>query len=198
MTGYSGMVDSTGTAYLTPHPGNLSDVFGVRVASFYRTDMPCFFEENAVLKKHNGKDRELLRLAGGEWEMMLDVDYYEQLELSTARVVAEYIDKGMCAVSVNSFGKGKAYYVAAESNVELMKWVVDYVIRDMDVGERFQLPKGVQGRKIAEGQYFFVNMNRYKVEFAIPVDGRGVLMERGFQGKLSLDGYQCELIVSEM
>ncbi|MDE7342128.1 MAG: beta-galactosidase [Lachnospiraceae bacterium] len=197
MTGYSGMVDSAGTAYLTPHPGNLSDVFGIRVASFYRTDMPCFFEKNAVLKEHNGKDRELLRLVSGEWEMMLDVDYYEQLELSTAKMVAEYRDKGMCAVSVNSYGKGKAYYVAAESNAEFMKWVVDYAVKDMDVGERFQLPKGVQGRKIAENQYFYVNMNRYQVEFAIPAGGRGVLAEKEFQDRLCLDGYQCELIVRE-
>lgn len=194
MTGYSGMVNSTGTAYLTPHPGNLSDVFGVRVASFYRTDMPCFFEENAVLKKHNGKDRELLRLVSGEWEMMLDVDYYEQLELSTARPVVEYADKEMCAVSVNPYGKGKAYYVAAESNAELMKWVVDHAVRDMDVGQRFELPKGVQGRKIADDQYFYVNMNRYRVEFDIPSGGRGVLSEREYQNRLALDGYQCELI----
>lgn len=112
-------------------------------------------------------------------------------------MVAEYIDKGMCAVSVNSYGEGKAYYVAAESNTEFMKWVVDYVAKDMDVGERFQLPKGVQGRKIAENQYFFVNMNRHKVEFAIPAGGRGVLSEKEFQDRLCLDGYQCELIVKE-
>ena len=197
MTGYSGMVDGTGTAYLTPHPGDLADVFGIRVASFFRTDMPCFFEENGVLKKHNGKDRELLRVTGSDREILLDVDYYEQLELSTARAVAEFADKGMCAVSVNTYGKGKAYYVAAESNSELMKWVVDYVTKDMEVGQRFDLPAGVQGRKIAENQYFYVNMNRYPVTFAIPTGGKGVLSEKEYQDSLTLEGYQCELIVKE-
>lgn len=67
--------------------------------------------------------------------------------------------------------------------------------RDIDVGQRFELPRGVQGRKIAEDQYFFVNMNRHRVEFAIPSGGRGVLSEREYQDRLNLDGYQCELII---
>lgn len=106
---------------------------------------------------------------------------------------------GLC----NEVGSGMLSYseyarrLAAESNTELMKWIVDYAVRDMDVGQRFHLPKGVQGRKIAENQYFFVNMNRYKVEFDIPSGGKGVLSEKEYQDRLSLDGYQCELIVEE-
>lgn len=135
---------------------------------------------------------------GPDREMLLDVDYYEQLEISTARSVAEFADKGMCAVSVNTYGKGKAYYVAAESNSELMKWLVDYVTKDMEVGQRFDLPVGVQGRKIAENQYFYVNMNRYPVTFAIPAGGKGVLAKKEYGDSLTLEGYQCELIVGEM
>lgn len=195
MTGYSGMCDETGSAYLTPHPGELEDVFGIRVAGFYRTDMPCFFNENAVLKQYKGKDRELIRVNCNDNEMLLDIDYYEKLELTTAKSIAEYVDKDLCAVSENIYGKGKAYYVAAESNSMLLKWVIDYVTQDMEVGHQFDLPKGVQGRQIAENQFFYVNMNRHGVDISIPKGGRAILSEVQCGDTLHLVGYQAELIV---
>lgn len=197
MTGYSGMADGTGRAYTIPHPGNLSDVFGIRVAGFFRTDMPCYFEENARTVSHNGKERELLRVTAGEEEFDVNIDYYEKLELSTAESVAEYSDKNLCAVSVNTYGKGKAYYVAAESNCELMKWLIDKIADEVELGERFELPHCVQGRKIAENQYFYVNMNKHKVEVTLQKPGKGVLTEKQYVDSIVLDGYQCELIVCD-
>ena len=196
MTAYSGMVDETGTAYQIPHPGNLSDVFGIRVASFYRTNMPCFYSEDAQIISNQGKEREWMRVVAEDIEIMLDIDYYEQLELMCAQSVATFADKEMCAISVNHYGKGTAYYVAAESNASLLKWLIELVTNELQIGPQLTLPKGVQGRKIAENQYFYVNMNRYKVEFALPVGGMGVLTEKEYQDHICLEGYQCELIIS--
>lgn len=197
MTGYSGVADGTGSAFTVPHPGNLADVFGIRVAGFYRSDMNCYFEEKARTIEHKGKERELLRVTSGEEEFFVNLDYYEKLELSSAESVAEYADKGLCAVSVNQYGKGKAYYAAAESNYEMLSWLIDKVTRDMEVGERFTLPHLVQGRKIAEGQYFYVNMSRRKMEIPLNRPGRGILTGKRYDKTLVLEGYQCELIVCE-
>lgn len=197
MTGYSGMAEGTGRAYTCPHPGGLSDVFGIRIAGFYRTDMPCFFEEGAKTITKNGKERELLRVTGIGEAFDSDVDYYEELELTAAESIARYEDKNMCAVSVNTYGKGKAYYVAAETNAELLSRVVELVAQEQDLGERFDLSYCVQGRKIAEGQYFYVNMNRHRVEVPLNQPGRGVLTEKEYKDRLVLEGYQCELIVCE-
>lgn len=40
-------------------------------------------------------------------------------------------------------------------------------------------------------------MNRHKIDFPIPFGGKCVLSEMEYQSRLSLDGYQCELIVSQ-
>lgn len=88
MTGYSGNIDGAGHAFTVPHPGNLADVFGIRVAGFYRTDMDCYFGKNAKTITHNRKERELLRVTSREKEFFVNVDYYEELELSTAECAA--------------------------------------------------------------------------------------------------------------
>lgn len=197
MTGYSGMADENGGAFTIPHPGNLSDVFGLRVAGFYRTDMPCYFEDNSKLVTVNGKEKELLRVNSKEEEFLVDVDYYEKLELHSAESVAQFADKDMCAVSVNHYGKGKAYYVATESNSMIIKWLVNQIEKEIDLGEKFDLPHGVQGRKIADGQYFFVNMNKHKVTVPLNASGKGILTEKYYEDSIVLEGYQCELIVDE-
>ena len=197
MTAYSGMADGTGRAFTVPRPGNLSDVFGLRVAGFYRTDMPCYFEESAKTTVHNGKEREVLRVTGCGDAFWANVDYYEKLELWSAESVAEFADKEMCAVAVNSYGKGKAYYVATESNSEIISRLVDKISGEIDLGERFDLPHCVQGRKIAEDQYFFVNMNKHAVEVPLKRPGKGVLTEKQYSDRIVLEGYQCELIVCE-
>lgn len=196
MTGYSANTDGKGRAFTVPHPGTLADVFGIRVAGFYRTDMDCYYGEDAKLTTHHGKTRELLQVADEENEFWVNLDYYEELELQGAQCVAKYTGKNLCAVSVNTYGQGKAYYVAAESNHVILKWLVDRVIKDMEVGERFDLPYCVQGRKIAEGQYFYVNMNKYPVEIDLKQPGRGVLTEKEYEKTLILDGYQSELMIS--
>ncbi len=213
MTGYSALADGNGRVYTCPHPGELADVFGIRVAGLRRTDMACFFEENPKTVSKNGVERELIRVTGvwdeisdenankptdelGE-EFYVDIDCYEELELTSARSVARYADKDMCAISVNTYGKGKAYYIAAETNYEMLHWLIDKVSQEIDLGEKIVLPHGVQGRRIADGQYFYVNMNRHRVTFELNCPGKGILTEQNYEKRLVLEGYQCELIVCE-
>lgn len=108
MTGYSAILDETGTAFSTSRPGRLVDVFGARVAAFFRADM---LEEKKALKLVDG-------------EIPLEIEYYEELKLFEAKSYAEFTD-GSCAVSVNHYGKGKAYYMTTEVNSNLLGWLVD-------------------------------------------------------------------------
>lgn len=122
MTAYSATVDEHNQVFGTPRPGRLEDVFGIRIAGFDRTgaEWKDFAEDAKLVEDAKGK-RELLKVTAEE-SFYIDVEYYEELELRTARELASFSDKGMCAVSVNEYGKGRAYYVAAESNTVLLKW----------------------------------------------------------------------------
>lgn len=197
MTGYSANLDENGHAYTTAHPGELADVFGIRVSGFCRTDMECSHEEDALTIPVHGRNRELLRVAGNGEELLVNLEYYELLELSSAECFAGYADKNQCAVSINRYGKGKAYYVAAESNYELLKWLIREVTKEMDVGEWLELPLYVQGRKIAEGQYFYVNMDKKEKMIPLKNPGKGILTGKTYKDRMILEGYQCELIVCQ-
>lgn len=197
MTGYSASADENAQAFRVPKPGTLADVFGVRVAAFYRTDIEGFFEEDAVTRMHNGKARELLKVSGLGEEFYADIDYYEELELGEAKPYAMFADKDMCAVSVNEYGKGKAYYVAAETNEKMLGMLVEKIAPEAGVQMGLKLPLGVQGRRIAEGQYFYVNTNNREEIITLPARGKGVLSGLVCEKELRLKPYDCELMVCD-
>lgn len=194
MTGYSGTVDGNGQVYTTPKPGGLADVFGIRVAGFYRTDMPGFFPEGCEVGKADGKERELLQVRREDEKLTVSIDYYEELELRGACVWAEYEGKNMPAVTVNRYGKGRAYYVAAETNAAFLEWLVERLAQDLELSPALKVPEGIQARKIAEHQYFYVNTTNRRVEVPLIEAGRGVLRGEDCGEVLSLGGYESELV----
>ncbi len=197
MTGYSGTVNENGQVFQTPRPGLLTDVFGIRVAGFYRTDMPGFFSENSAKCKNASGVRELLSVSGQGRNFYVNVDYYEDIELHTAQSFTEFTDKKMCAVSVNNYGKGKAYYIAAETNCEFLQWLIEVLTDELGLKRGLALPEGVQGRRIAENKYFYVNTSEKQVTVKLPTAGRGVLSDREYDRELVLAGYDCEMICAD-
>ena len=125
----------------------------------------------------------------------IDVEYYEELELQTAKEYASFPDKGMCAVSVNEYGAGRAYYIAAESNTTLLKWLVNRLIPMLGLKRGLVVPDGIQAREIASGQRFYVNVTNKQVVIPLEKPGRGVLTEKEYRENFVLRPYDAELVV---
>jgi Beta-galactosidase len=157
MTAYSATVDEHSQVFSTPRPGCLADVFGIRVAGFDRTgaEWKDFDEHAKVVEDAKGK-RELLKVTVEE-DFYIDVEYYEELELHTAEEYASFSDKGTCAVSVNEYGRGRAFYVAAETNTVFLKWLLNRLLPVVGIKGGMDVPEGIQARQIADGQRFYVN-----------------------------------------
>lgn len=196
MTGYSASVDETNKVFGTPRPGYLDDVFGIRVAGHYRTDMECFFSEGAKVKDTEGKITERLSIQGKEDRLVIDADYYEVLELNTAEEFARLEGKGLCAVSVNHYGQGEAYYTAVETNETLLAWLIEQLSEKLGLQETLSTPQGVHARKIADDQYFYVNTTDQEVLISLERPGRGILTEQSYEKELVLKSYDGELIVT--
>lgn len=194
MTAYSAMVDENSKVFSTPRPGRLEDVFGIRVAGFDRTTgmWRDFSEAAKVVEDVKGK-RELLKVSADK-EFYIDVEYYEQLELNTAKEYATFADKGTCAISINEYGKGKAYYVAAETNAELLKWLIESITPSMELKPGLKVPEGIQAREIAVGQTFYVNTTNRTIDISLSASGKGVLSEKSYEAVLTLKPYDAELI----
>lgn len=125
----------------------------------------------------------------------IDVDYYEQLEFHSAKSYVDFAENGLCAVSVNEYGKGRAFYVAAENNAELLTWLLESLTDELDLKRGLTVPDGVQARKIAEGQYFYVNTTGQEISVPLEEAGYGVLAEQVLERELVLPAYGAELVV---
>lgn len=200
MTGSSAAVDENGQVFGTPRPGYLDDVFGIRIAGFFRTDMEWTFSQGAELRKtENGEVREVLTIINNEsgQERKIDSAYYEELELKGAEAYACFKDKRSCAVTRNCYGKGKAFYVAAESDKELFIWLLDQLTDELGLRKGLPVPEGIQARVIAGNQRFYVNTTNHDVVIPLEQGGHGVLKEIDCNEKLVLKAYDSELIISQ-
>lgn len=173
MTGYSAVVDEHGQVFSTTMPGYLSDVFGVRVAGFERPDESAY----------------------------ADIHYYEELELKTASQYASFPGQELCAISVHEFGKGKAYYAAAETNCVLLQQLIERLTPELGLKQGPAVPRGIQARAIAENQYFFVNTTSREIDIPLVslgtgrTKGYGVLTGQEYQDSLLLQPYGAELLL---
>lgn len=195
MTAYSATVDEHSQVFSTPRPGCLADVFGIRVAGFDRTgaEWKDFDEHAKVVEGAKGK-RELLKVTAEE-DFYIDVEYYEELELHTAEEYASFPDKGTCAVSVNEYGRGRAYYVAAETNTVFLKWLLNRLLPVVGIQRGMDVPEGIQARQIAEDQRFYVNTTNKSIAVPLEKPGKGVLIGKEYKDVLVLRPYDAELLV---
>ncbi|MBQ8300387.1 MAG: beta-galactosidase [Clostridia bacterium] len=197
MTGTSAFMDENSKVFTTPRPGMLDDVFGIRVAGFNRTDDKWSFSDNTEKVEKNGTVHEQLTISREGRSIKQDAVYYEQLELKSAECFAKVAEKDTCAISCNKYGKGTAYYVAAETDTELLSWLIDEISEEAGLTPAMKVPSGVQSRQIAENQYFYVNFQNHAVEIDLPKSGYGVLTEKDYTDKLILAPYDAELIVTD-
>lgn len=197
MTGTSAFMDENSKVFTTPRPGELSDVFGIRVAGFNRTDDKWSFTEDSVIIEKDGKIREELTVSRDGSTVVTGAEYYEHIELRGAECFAKFNKQSMCAISRNKYGKGVAYYVAAEEDEKTLSWLIDEIAEETGLTPPLSVPEGVQGREIAPNQYFYVNFQNNSVEIDLPKQGKGILSGNEYKDKLILSAYDAELVVTE-
>ncbi len=178
MTGYSAKVNEHSQWFETALPGRLSDVFGLRTAAFYRN-------ESGVKFNLQGQD------------VTSNAQYYEILEPSTAKelgaITNSYLPVHAPVLTVNSFGKGKAFYFALESNVAALTPVIEYVKSAAGISDGPATPEGVYAR-IIDGRTFYVNTNYSDVTIPITGSRKGILSGKTFAGTLTLPARGADLV----
>ncbi|HEY2857150.1 MAG TPA: beta-galactosidase [Terracidiphilus sp.] len=175
MTAYSAKEDEHALWFDTPLPGRLSDVFGLKTNAFY--------DRAGLNFELNGKSIET------------NAHRYEVLEPSTATVLARFtnIADHTPAVTINRFGKGRAAYLATESNPSAIGPVLDYLCNMADVHRGPLTPEGVFAR-VVEGRTLYVNTTDQ--EKRIPVTGsrKGIISHRTYEGTVILGPQEADLI----
>lgn len=151
MTGYSGIADTNGQVFIIPRPGMLTDVFGIRISGFYRTDLKYHRNVQSEFFEVDGKKREVLYAEAGHHSCRIQADYYEQIELREAVSYSNFRDKQSGAVSVNNYGQGRTYNAAVESNSKFIVWLMRQLEDVLGMQKSLPVPMEIQAQKIEDG-----------------------------------------------
>lgn len=155
VTGYmSGLVDADSLCFLGGAPGNLTEVLGLRSEE---TDTLLDGQSNFVEMTVSLKDNNFFV------EKYSCDTYCDLIKLTTAEPLAVYGDdfyKGSPAVTVNNYGRGRAYYIAADMQKEFYYDLFKYIVsqNDIPVVLSGKLPHGIEvsSRQSDEKEYIFI------------------------------------------
>lgn len=176
MTAFSAKVDEHNQWFNTPLPGRLSDVFGLKTNEFYRTDTPL-----------TGKI--------GDTDFSTSINFYEVLEPSTAKVMARFsnVDGAPPVITVNSFGKGQAIYVATPAQPSIMQPLYRSLYAQLHITPGPKTPEGVYAR-VVEGRTLYVNTTGKAQDIAISGEKTGVISGQAWKGTLRLEPLGVDLL----
>lgn len=172
MTGY---VDKSTLCFLGGFPGDsLTELFGL-----YSEEIDTLYPKDKNGIKFNDSFIE------GEFAAK---DYCDILKVQTAEVLAEYTAdfyEGTPAVTVNNYGKGKAYYVGARVEEAAVDAIVTALLDEQNI-EHEKLPDSVEYhcRQLDNTYYdFFMNCSNEKVK--VNLKGEGINMLDGSKTSLT-------------
>ncbi|WP_036624626.1 beta-galactosidase [Paenibacillus barengoltzii] len=190
-TFFSGIVNENDLVTLGGYPGELRSVLGIWAEEI---DALLPGRTNQIVMK------EAWGALSGQYECGLLCDL---IHAEGAEVLAEYgsdFYQGMPVVTVNSFGKGRAYYVASSPDAAFLQGFLKNLCEEKGIQPLLDAPEGVEvARRVKDGKAFLFLLNHnegaaeveigseaYKdllaqteVSGTVQVPGRGVVILEG-------------------
>ena len=191
-TYWSGIVNETDLCFLGGFPGPLKDVLGIwseEIDGLYDHDSNqiAYLEANELGLSGTFEVKELcdlIHLKGATSLAQYESDFY----------------KGRPALTVNKFGEGKAYYMAARSSDEFHHQFYEKLIKECNVAPVMEthLPEGVtaQVRTVGEADYIYI-MNFVDREETISLDHQDyidVLSNKKIEDNIILKPYDVRVL----
>ena len=180
-----GMVDENDLCYLGGFPANeLKDVFGI-----WNEEIDTLYpQDSALVKCSCGKE-------------FVAKDYCEIIHARGAKVIAEYASEfyaGSPALTVNDYGKGKAYYQSFRDSGDFFDNVVGKILDELDIHGPIKaaLPELVTAHQRQDGDDFYLFVQNYsdKPVESIALEGEYVNMETGDKvNSTDLDAFDVKI-----
>ncbi|WP_423126946.1 beta-galactosidase [Gaoshiqia sp. Z1-71] len=189
MTANSAIVDTTGQVFRSTLPGMLSDVFGIRVASFEETE-----PMNEISRKgYKGKK---LEFTYNEKAIDTESARFEIVEPKGAEVIGALtsLDKDYPIMTSNKYGKGRAIYVGLPAKNEVLGGLIDELIPELGIKKGPNVPSGVMARQIDEKHLLYLNITGEPKEIKLNGKSRSILFDKDYTGSFTIAPYEPEFI----
>ncbi|MCB1070104.1 MAG: beta-galactosidase [Verrucomicrobia bacterium] len=161
-TFFSGVVNEFDEVFHGGYPGPLSELLGVKVEEFEA--MKPYVQNRVVV----GDD---LPGLSGDYDATLWCDILQLHGATPLATFGEDYFKGSPAVTMNEFGKGRAYYIATLPTKDFLKPFLKQLCAEQGVRPVLETPEGVEAvvRSRDGTDYLFVlNHNYEPVEVTLP------------------------------
>ncbi len=189
MTSNSAVTDETGKVFASTRPGYLSDVFGVRVASYEETSSMNELsvdgsEGNSLTVNMNGKN------------VKAESARYDDVQPLTASVLANItsLPGSPVALTCNQYGKGKAYYLGLPSGAGLGGEIMDMLIDELGITPGPDVPEGVMARDIDDRHSLYLNPTDKEQVIKISGKAKGILTGKTYKDEVILPPFEAEFI----
>ncbi len=156
--------------------------------NIFTSTLPCAFAELAGIEVEEFSAIRKTAYIAGIVESKANI-WCDVIKPVTAEVLCTYTNhyfKDKAAVTVNSYGRGKVYYIGCDLEEPAMEKLVDYISSRAGI-ERTAAPAGVEFIK-REGFGILLNYNDYAVH--IPMKGKSLLNGGDFTGNLERYGVE--------
>jgi beta-galactosidase len=159
-----GVKDENSQIVRTPLPGLLRDVMGVMV-----TDYVPLYDENVRVKFSSF-------LSGPDGKCAFWADVLQLSSGSSGMVLANYVGgryPGHPAITLNSFGQGKAVYLGPDLDSASLARVITSLLATAGIKTSFDVPRGVEltVRKAGDQQWVFL-LNHTPTSQGVTVPGQ--------------------------
>lgn len=189
-TYWSGITDENALCILGGTPGGMMNLFGIR-----SEEIDALYEnEHNRLVMRNGKTTEMKKEYG-------ITELCELVRCGSAEILAEYGDdfyRGSPALTINHYGKGCAYYLAARTEDAFNEDLITTLVKQSEIEKSLdaRLPHGVTAsRRCGKKDYIFVqNFNPNSVKLFLPKAYEDAESGKSISKELSLNRYEIRIL----
>lgn len=179
VSGYmSGYVNENDLCHLGGFPGgDLKEVFGIW---------------NEEIDSIYPKERNHVEYQGNTYQVR---DYFENIHLQGAEALGTYLDdfvEGKPAVTVNSYGKGKAYYIAFRSDERFLHDLYSKIVKTI-----YDFPEGisVRTRETDDTEYILIqNWTKECKQVCIPLEAEDMIHNCIVLGETTIAGLETLIL----
>jgi beta-galactosidase len=195
-TYFSGIVDENDLCFLGGFPGPLREVTGI-----WSEEIDSLYDNEVNYVEINNSKIDDLK------ESYEVKDYCDLIHVETAKILGVYKNDfyaGIPALTVNDYGKGKTYYIAARAGADFNNDFYSKLIKDLNIKSVLdgKLPKGVtaQVRHNKDNRYIFI-MNFDEEEKKISLGKEeyiDMLLEEDVSGEVELNKYGFKILKQQI